>query len=340
MNEPGGATTSPSGASTAATQVLGRRLSRRAGDTDDCQAAGHQLRGHRGGQPGQRGEHRGTRAVGVVLQNAGRRIGSGIGARLDDDRGDPDGPGRHHPDRSGGHRRSGEVVAVRPRTGKGEKQSAGSQRAGVELDRAGHPGRRGVGGRHVGELTADDVGDLGEGQIDHAWDPSVSRDPASSSRSSNGLVCPWLVCPASWPFPAISTTSPARAHATAWSMASRRSPISTTSRGAARGARDDRRSDRGGILIARVVVGHDNQVGQFGGHPAHRLALARVTVAAGTEHHRDAAGGLLAQRLQYGAQRPRLVRVVDQCKEALPTVDGLQPAWHPRIPHPWRGLFG
>ena len=169
-------------------EVLGRGLTRRAGDADDRQAARHQFRGHRGGQLGQCGEHRSARAVGVVLQNAGGRVGSGFGAWRDDDRRHSDRSRGQHRDGTGRHRRRREVVAVRPRAGQREEQPALGHRARVELDGAGHPGRRGVGGRDVGELTTDDVGDLGQGQGDHARDPSVSRDPASSSRSSNGRV--------------------------------------------------------------------------------------------------------------------------------------------------------
>ena len=122
-------------------------------------------------------------------------------------------------------------------------------------------------------------------------------------------------------------------------MASRRSPISTTSAAPDR-ARDDRRADHRGILVARVVVGDDDEVGEFGGHLPHRFALAGVAVAARTEHHRDAAGRLLPQRLEDGAQRARLVRVVDQRQEVLAAVDGFQPARHPRVAQPRRGLFG
>ena len=82
--------------------------------------------GHRGGQPGQRGEHRRARAVGVVLENAGRRVGPGLGIGLDDDRGHPDGPCGQHRDGAGCHRRGREVVAVRTRAGQREEQSAGT----------------------------------------------------------------------------------------------------------------------------------------------------------------------------------------------------------------------
>ena len=115
------------------------------------------------------------------------------GAWLDHDGGHPDRPRRQHRDRTGGHRGRGEVVAVGPRTGQRQEQPAGSHCARIEFDGAGDARRGGVGGRDVGELTADDVGDLGEGQIDHARDPSASSAPASSSRSSNGRVWPRLV---------------------------------------------------------------------------------------------------------------------------------------------------
>ena len=102
----------------------------------------------------------------------------------------------------------------------------------------------------------------------------------------------------------------------------------------------DRGPDGGGFLVAGIVVGDHDQVGQFGGDAAHRLALARVTVAARAEHHGEPAAALCAQRLEDRPQCPGLVRVVDQGEKALTAVDRLEPAGHRRAAQPRRGLLG
>ena len=65
---------------------------------------------------------------------------------------------------------------------------------------------------------------------------------------------------------------------------------------------DDRRPDVGRVLVARVVVGDDDEVGQLGGDPTHRLALALVAVAAGAEHHRDAGPRVCARSVSSTAR--------------------------------------
>ena len=64
---------------------------------------------------------------------------------------------------------------------------------------------------------------------------------------------------------------------------------------AVRRARDDRRADGGGLLVARVVVGDYDEVGQLGGDPAHRFALAGVPVATGAEHHGQSRAALCSR---------------------------------------------
>ena len=159
-------------------------------------------------------------------------------------------------------------------------------------------------GEMSAQLTTDDVGDLGQGQVDHARDPNASSAPASSSRSSNGRVWPWLVWPASWPLPAISTTSPSPGPADR--VVDGRPPVADLDDLGGRrrrgGARHDRRADRGRILVARVVVGDDDQVGEFGRDPTHRLALALVAVAARAEHHGEPAGGSAARSVSSTAR--------------------------------------
>jgi hypothetical protein len=88
----------------------------------------------------------------------------------------------------------------------------------------------------------------------------------------------------------------------------------------------DRGPDGRGFLVAGIVVGDHDQVGQFGGDAAHRLALARITVAARPEDHGQPAAALGTQRLEDRTQCPRLVRVVDQGQKALTAVDQLEPA--------------
>ena len=88
----------------------------------------------------------------------------------------PPAPRRHRqrprPARSHGRRRR--------RPGSARNRAAGSHRAGIEFDGAGDHGARGVGGTDVGQLTADDLGDLGEGQLDHGR----IRTPRSAAASS------------------------------------------------------------------------------------------------------------------------------------------------------------
>ncbi|GMA85426.1 hypothetical protein GCM10025868_06760 [Angustibacter aerolatus] len=78
-------------------------------------------------------------------------------------------------------------------------------------------------------------------------------------------------------------------------------------------AGEHRGADRRRVLAARVVVGHHHDVG--GGHRgrAHAGSLARVAVAAGTEHDEQPSAGLhlRAQRGQRGGHGVRRVRVVD-----------------------------
>ena len=50
-------------------------------------------------------------------------------------------------------------------------------------------------------------------------------------------------------------------------------------------------ADRCGVLGARVVVGHDHQVGEPRGELAHERALAGVPVAPGAEDDDQPAGG-------------------------------------------------
>jgi len=79
----------------------------------------------------------------------------------------------------------------------------------------------------------------------------------------------------------------------------------------AREARDDLRDDRVAVLAARVVVGDDDAVGERLGDRAHLRALARIALAAATEHADEAAAAVRAQARQRLLERVGGVRVVD-----------------------------
>src|SRR5262245_24462770 len=74
------------------------------------------------------------------------------------------------------------------------------------------------------DTTASARRDVGGRQV-HAPASNSSR---ATTRSSKGVVVPPAVWPRSWPLPAISTTSPARATASASRIAVRRSSSTTT----------------------------------------------------------------------------------------------------------------
>ena len=123
-------------------------------------------------------------------------------------------------------------------------------------------------------------------------------------------VTPRRVWPVSWPLPAISTTSPGRAQATAWSIAVAAVGDLDHLGGAPASAAPARisRPDGRGVLAAGVVVGDDHQVGQLGGDAAHRCALARVAIAAGAEHDRQPAARARARVAAPRATRPACAR--------------------------------
>ncbi|VBA39951.1 hypothetical protein LAUMK191_03210 [Mycobacterium attenuatum] len=180
-------------------QILGRGLARRAGDPDDDQSAGHQLRGHRLGQFRQRGQDGRARSVGVVLEHPGQRALVRAPLRRHHDGRDTDRPRGQHRRRPRRHCRRRMVMPVGTRARQGQKQSPRADRSRIELDGAGDAALRGIPRRDVGQGAADDVGDLGHGELDHGRVcPGPASSPAaraasasaSSSRSSNGRTCP------------------------------------------------------------------------------------------------------------------------------------------------------
>ena len=78
-----------------------------------------------------------------------------------------------------------------------------------------------------------------------------------------------------------------------------------------RDAAHDLGADRGGLLAARIVVGHQREVGEARGDLAHHRPLAAVAVAAAAEHHDQLALGERPQGRQHRLQRLGLVGVVD-----------------------------
>src|SRR4029450_3302022 len=111
-------------------------------------------------------------------------------------------------------------AAVGTAARQGHEQLTGPDLARVDLD----PGDHGVGvGRH--QPAPGRLGDLLEGERDHAEAPSSTRSSsAATSGSSKGTLRPpansW---PCSWPLPATRTASPGPAMARAARMAARRS---------------------------------------------------------------------------------------------------------------------
>src|SRR3954469_7073892 len=94
-------------------------------------------------------------------------------------------------------------------------------------------------------------------------------------------------------------------------------------------ALEDRRDDRVRVLAARVVGGDDHDVGVVAGHRAHERALRTVAVGAGAEGDDDAAGRQRPRGAQHVVERVRRVGVVDEDRERLALVDGLEAAGHP-----------
>ena len=76
-------------------------------------------------------------------------------------------------------------------------------------------------------------------------------------------------------------------------------------------ARDDAGDDGIAVLGARVVVGHDDDIGETLGDLAHHRTLARVAIAAAAEHTDQLAGAMTAGGAQRLLERVRRMCVVD-----------------------------
>ena len=115
-----------------------------------------------------------------------------------------------------------------------------------------------------------------------------SRHASSSSRattrSSNGTVTPLAVWPVSWPLPAITTTSPARASRSAWRIAARRSSSTTAPVSRRRTPASTSAAIAAGILrrgLSEVRIATSRASSR---DLAHQRALRAVAVAAAPEH--------------------------------------------------------
>jgi len=84
------------------------------------------------------------------------------------------------------------------------------------------------------------------------------------------------------------------------------------------------------ILAARVVRGHDRDVGELTGDSAHQRTFRPITIAPAAEDADHTAAGELARSLEHVLERLRLVRVVDDDGERLPLVDRFEPARNAR----------
>ena len=163
---------------------------------------------------------------------------------------------------------------------------------------------------------------------------SSQAPPARRSTSSKGSLRPssnsW---PCSWPLPAITTTSPGAAAATASAIA--RAAVGLALDVRARCPRRISSMIASRVLGARVVGGDDRR-GRRARTAASPISgrLRAVAVAAGAEHDVHAAVGQLARGAQHVLERVGRVRVVDEHGERLALVDRLEAAGHAVAPRP------
>ena len=97
------------------------------------------------------------------------------------------------------------------------------------------------------------------------------------------------------------------------------------------GALEQRRADRCGVLESRVVVGDHEDVAALGGDARHLVALGRIPVAVGAEHHDRAAGRELAHRAEGVLERVGAVAEVDVDAGAAVSGDALGAAGQIRL---------
>ena len=118
---------------------------------------------------------------------------------------------------------------------------------------------------------------------------SVSTARATS-RSSNGTTRSPIVWVVSWPLPAMITMSPGFGQRDRHPDRRRPIDLDLDTRAVVVGdAGDDLVDDVGGVLGARVVGGHDDEVGEARRRRPHLRPLRAVAIAAGAEHDDDPA---------------------------------------------------
>ena len=297
------ATTRRSWASIAAQQVLRRRLAGRAGDADD--------RGAERAAPG------GARAP------AARRAGPSAARTAP-------GAGAHRRARARRarprRRRRARRPAKRPPStrvpGSPTNRSPGraSRESIVTRERPGRGRRR----RPRRRARARGGGDLLRRPVAHAAPPA-----RPSRRRTATLRPPANSWPCSWPLPAMTTTSPAPRQARSRARSpSRRSTIASVAV-AVGDPGEDLGDDRLGVLRARVVGGHDREVGE----PRRRSRpSAGACRGRGRRRRRRRTTQPPARQRARGAQdvlqRVGRVGVVDEHGEVLALVDRLEAPGH------------
>ena len=105
-------------------------------------------------------------------------------------------------------------------------------------------------------------------------------------------------------------------------FANSRRPVANLER--RRRAGQDLRPDRRRIFGARIVVGNDRHVGAARGDFAHDRSLARIAVAAATEHQDEAPTHEWTQRGDRLRERVGLMRVVDKDRRAVEIADAFE----------------
>ena len=169
LNEPGGATTSPSGASTAASRSLVEVLPDEPvmptmvsppSTSSAATAAASRASAASTAAPAPSVSCSSTLAAAWILSSGALGLTTIAGT--------PTGRAASTADGARAHRGRGEIVAVRACARQRQEEPARCHGPRIEFDRARDAGSGRVVRRDVGQLTADDVGDLGDGQIDHA----------------------------------------------------------------------------------------------------------------------------------------------------------------------------
>ncbi len=162
--------------------------------------------------------------------------------------------------------------------------------------------------------------------------PPAARGPRPGRRrDASSPATVWVV---SWPLPAITTTSPGPASASARAMAARRSASYDDARRGDRDAGHDRRDDGVGSSWRGLSEVTTTRSAPSAADRAHERALLGVTVAAAAEDHDDPARRHLPQLGQQAGQRIRRVGEVDHHPEGLAGLDRLHAARAPARPRP------